>query len=92
MPFKKGHKKSPNAGMKKGQVIARTKAWDMLGDFLTEEGAEKAREIIRNAPPDKFMMYYTMFIEYFRPKRSREDSNGNSEAGITINVITPNED
>lgn len=89
MGFKKGHKKVEGSGMQKGQVTSKTQAWDSLGDFLTEEGAEKAREIIRNAPPEKFMLYYTMFIEYFRPKRSREDSSGNSEAGITINVITP---
>lgn len=92
MAFKKGDKKPEGSGMQKGQVTAKTQAWDNLGDFLTEEGAEKARQIIRDAPPDKFMLYYTMFIEYFRPKRSREDSKGNSEAGITINVITPNED
>lgn len=92
MGFKKGQKKIEGSGIKKGQVHEKTKAWDNLGDFLTEEGAEKAREIIRNAPPDKFMLYYTMFIEYFRSKRSREDSKGNSEAGITINVNVPNED
>lgn len=87
--FKKGQE---GLGRPKGALNQKTKAWDNLGDFLTEEGAEKAREIIRNAPPEKFMLYYTMFIEYFRPKRSREDSKGNSEAGITINVNVPNED
>lgn len=92
MAFKKGDKKPEGSGMQKGQVTAKTQAWDNLGDFLTEEGAEKAREIIRNAPPDKFMLYYTMFIEYFRPKRSREDSKGNSDNSIRIRINVSNDE
>lgn len=92
MAFKKGQKKIEGSGIKKGQIHEKTKAWDSLGDFLTEEGAEKAREIIRNAPPEKFMLYYTMFIEYFRPKRSREDSKGNSDNSIRIKINVSDED
>jgi hypothetical protein len=90
MGFKKGVSGNPK-GKPKGALSEKTKAWDSLGDFLTEEGAEKAREIIRNAPPDKFIFYYTMFIEYFKPKRSREDSQGNPENKIVINVNKPND-
>lgn len=91
MGFKKGDKKPEGSGMAKGQKTSKTQAWDNLGDFLTDVGAQKAKEILMSAPPDKFMMYYTMFIEYFKPKRSREDGQGNPENKIVINVNAPNE-
>ena len=86
--FKKGQE---GLGRPKGTPNEKTRAWEALGDFLTDVGAEKAKEIMMSAPPEKFMFYYTMFIEYFKPKRSREDGHGNPENKIVINVNAPNE-
>lgn len=78
--FKKGHKPTKP----KGAVSAKTKAWDELGDFLTKDGAERAKEIMMSSNPDKFMNYYGMFLEYFKPKHSRSDVNQNNTGKTEI--------
>lgn len=68
--FKPGHK-----GFKpKGTLSNKTKAWENLGEFITEAGAERVKEILATCPPDKFLMYYTMLLEYFKPKLARVDT------------------
>jgi hypothetical protein len=70
MAYKPGH-----GGYKpKGSIHNKTKAWENLGEFITEAGAERVKEILATCPPDKFLMYYTMLLEYFKPKLARVDT------------------
>jgi hypothetical protein len=72
--FQKGHK-----GYKpKGAVSEKTKAWESLGDFFTQEGAGRAAEIMMSADDEAFMRYYSGLIELFKPKLSRSDVNQNN--------------
>ncbi len=77
MKFSKGHKKV--GGIKKGQVQKRTKAWDQLGEFFTQAGAERAKKIMVNADDKEFMTYYDKLIEYFKPKLQRTDLTSDGE-------------
>lgn len=88
MGLPKGRTNNPN-GKPKGAVSQKTKAWEELGEFFTEEGAKKAMDIInyygeivqkedgsktfRNA--DKFLLHYSNLMEYFKPKLQRSESN-----------------
>lgn len=81
--FEKGHK-----GFKpKGAVSKKTEAWKHLGEFITEAGAERVKEILRTAPPDKFMLYYTTLLEYFKPKLARVDNLQLDEETKPLTII-----
>jgi hypothetical protein len=75
--FGKGHKKV--GGIKKGQVQKRTRAWDQLGEFFTQAGAERAKDIMIKADDKEFMIYYDKLIEYFKPKLQRTDLTTDGE-------------
>jgi hypothetical protein len=85
--FKKGHK-----GFKpKGAVSEKTKAWENLGEFITESGAERVKLILGSCEPEDFIKYYTTLLEYFKPKLARSESKVESkvEGTLSINVINP---
>jgi hypothetical protein len=85
--FEKGHK-----GFKpKGAVSEKTKAWESLGDFITESGADRVKTILASCEPDDFIKYYTTLLEYFKPKLARSESKVESkiEGQLTLNVINP---
>lgn len=70
---KKGTFQANNPGKPKGAINKKTRAWNLLGDFFTEAGAERAKEIIIQADDKEFMMYYEKLLEYFKPKLNRTD-------------------
>lgn len=82
MPFEKG-----NTGKPKGAKSQKTLAWEHLGDFITESGAERVKEILSNCPPDKFMVYYPLLLEYFKPKLARTESKIEGEQTLTVKFI-----
>ena len=86
MPAPKGHK-----GYKpKGAISAKTIAWNNLGEFLTEQGAERLIKILSEADDATFMKVYIQLIEYFRPKQSRtelEKTNDKGKIKITVNRL-----
>jgi len=63
------------AGKPKGTPTKKTIAWENLGDFLTEAGALRAKQIMSEAPPKEFMLYFSTMLEYFRPKQQRIENN-----------------
>jgi hypothetical protein len=63
------------AGKPKGTPTKKTIAWENLGDFLTETGALKAKEIMMSSAPKEFMLYYSTLLEYFKPKQQRVENN-----------------
>jgi hypothetical protein len=68
--FKKGHSGYKPLGAKSEKTLA----WEHLGEFITEAGAERVKSILGTCPPDKFMIYYPMLLEYFKPKLARVDN------------------
>jgi hypothetical protein len=90
MPFKKGKSGNPK-GMLKGTTHEKTKAWENLGEFITESGAERVKLILGSCEPEDFIKYYTILLEYFKPKLARSESKVESkvEGTLSINVINP---
>jgi hypothetical protein len=62
-----------NPGKPKGALSAKTRAWDRLGEFFTDAGAERAKNIMMNASDKEFMQHYSNLIELFKPKLSRAE-------------------
>lgn len=68
--FEKGHKGYKPVGAKSEKTLA----WEQLGEFITEAGAGRVKKILAECPPEKFMIYYPMLLEYFKPKLARVDN------------------
>lgn len=74
----KGYKKGESgnlAGKPVGTKSQRTLAWEQLGDFITEAGAERVKNILTKCTEKEFMLYYPMLLEYFKPKQQRIENN-----------------
>lgn len=74
MKFEKGHKKV--GGKQKGKKNEKTLAWEGIGDYLINEGADRAREIMMQSKDEKFMLYFNTLLEYFKPKLARQELTG----------------
>lgn len=83
MPFKKGYKRSPGAGMKKGQKTAKVQAWEELGEYIIGAGAEKYLEYITRLKAEDFARRYETMLEFFKPKMQR----GENKTDLNVNVI-----
>lgn len=83
MPAPKGHK-----GYKpKGAISQKSIAWQNLGEFITEGGAERLKRIMLECDDTTFMKAYIQLIEYFKPKQSRtemEKTNDREKISITV--------
>lgn len=90
MAFKKGESGNPN-GRSIGALSKKTKAWEQLGDFITEAGAMRVKTILATCDEETFLKYYSQFMEYFKPKLSRVESksdvNATIQGSLTIQVL-----
>ena len=69
MAAPKGHKGYKPKGSKSNKTIA----WQNLGEFITEQGAERLKKILTESDDATFMKTYIQLIEYFKPKQSRTE-------------------
>jgi len=80
--------------MQKGQKTAKTKAWETIGEYLLNDGAERAKKIMLSSDNENFMKYYITLLEYFRPKQARTEMNidckENRQAPSQIIIIESN--
>jgi hypothetical protein len=86
MSAPKGHK-----GYKpKGAISTKTIAWNNLGEFITEQGAERLKKILIETDDATFMKAYIQLIEYFKPKHSRTEleSTNNEKQILVIKRVT----
>lgn len=92
--FKKG--KSGNVkGKPIGTKSEKTLAWENLGEFITETGANRVKEILSSCTPKEFMLYYPILLEYFKPKQQRVETNlsiQDNSLEIKRTVFTKNTD
>lgn len=90
MGFKKGQSGNPN-GKVLGTLSSKVKAWEQLGDFITDAGAMRVKQILATCDEETFLKYYGQFMEYFKPKLSRSeakvDANLNMQGSLTIQVL-----
>lgn len=69
--FKKGAPGRPD-----GTKNKKTLQWEAIGDFLINDGANRAVKIMRECKDDKFMDYFNQLLEYFKPKLARTEITG----------------
>ena len=90
MAFKKGHKRSPKAGMKKGQKSAKVQAWESLRDKLLGGLTDKAIKELQELEGKDFLYIYSNLLEFFKPKLSRSEVEHSGET--TQKVIQLSDD
>lgn len=84
--FKPGN---PGGGRPKG-ATEKTKMWSRLGEYITQEGAERYMNILQGMGDDEFIKRFEMILEYFQPKQSRVEAKVEStHTNITISAPTP---
>ena len=82
MPFQKGHKKT--GGRKKGVPDKKTEMWNAFGEYLVNEGAGRALEIIKGKEDPEYLAAFEKFLEYFKPKQQRADASGDQSININL--------
>ncbi len=76
----KGNTNNPK-GKPKGTKSAKTKQWEALGDFLTDEGANRAMKVLENLSDKDFLDQYGKLLNYFKPKM--QNTQLNTDFGTT---------
>lgn len=71
--FEKGHKKIPGSGMKLGQKTEKVQAWEELGNYFCNEGAQKYLSYITSLNGEVFARRYESMAEYFKSKQARHE-------------------
>lgn len=93
MPFEKGNQVSKGQGRPKGSKDAKTHTWDDIGEYLKQDGSIRFVEALKDLvedDPEKYVEVYMKILEYFKPKRAREDGQGNSDTGPNIFISDGN--
>ena len=88
MPFVKGQSGNPK-GRKKGSLDKRTEAWNNLGEFITEEGAQRAMRILGTLKDRDYLDQYGKLLQYFKPKRHHTQAEVESRGldKITVEIV-----
>lgn len=87
------------AGKPKGAVSEKTRIWNEIGEWFSNEGLEAYQEELINMKaenPAEFMKRYETMMEYFKPKLSRANvdhtTKGDKIAGSPIIAHNPKGD
>lgn len=71
-------------GKVKGSLNAKTKQWEALGEAIVTTHAERFNQILMEAGDENFQKYFTMILEYFKPKQARTEVAGEIDSKVTI--------
>jgi hypothetical protein len=85
MPFEKGISGNPN-GRPQGALSEKTKMWNELGEWFTQQGAAKCMRIMNDMEDEEYIKHYTALLEYFKPKQARITHSGDEKAPVIIQV------
>ena len=87
--FKKGHK-----GLKPvGAISQKTKAWEELGEYIAQDGAQRYMVALKRLEDDKFVDRFEHVLEFFKPKLARKEVTGSNgepiKQSITVEFVDP---
>ena len=68
-------------GKPKGALSAKTKAWDKLGEFIVNDGAERYSEYLNTLSMESFANEFRAILEYFKPRQQRTEIKGEITTG-----------
>ena len=78
-PFEKGNTFAKNKGKHE-----KTKQWEALGESIATTHTERFNAILVGSDDETFLKYYTLILEYFKPKQARTEIQGQVEHEIKI--------
>lgn len=67
MAFQSGHKKI--GGAEVGSKHEKTKQWQLLSDYLLDEGVTRFIKILKNSSDKDYTKIYLTMLDYFKPKQ-----------------------
>lgn len=83
----KGHLLPGHGGLKpKGAVSEKVKLWEQLGNYVVQQGAERAMHILHTMDDEEYMKYYLTMLEFFKPKQARVTHSGDAKEPVVINI------
>jgi len=89
MPFEKGHKINGNLkGRPKGTKNNKTIVWEMLGESVISEGAEKVKEYLDTLNGEDHYKAWLNVVEYFKPKQQRTEHAGEVKTKSALDDMT----
>jgi|AntAceMinimDraft_17_1070374.scaffolds.fasta_scaffold196372_2 hypothetical protein len=80
----KGKFAKGNEGKPIGATSAKTKQWEALGDFITQQGAERAMQVLNTLNNDDFLEQYNKLLNYFKPRLASTNIDANIKSTPTI--------
>ena len=84
MGFEKGNTAARNKGKHQ-----KTKQWEALGDFMTDQGAKKAIGIIKRLDDVAFLEQYQKLLSYFKPKMTQSSLDFSGIDEIVVKGAPP---
>lgn len=85
MPFKKGKSGNPK-GKPPGTLSEKTKFWNEVKDWATQEGAQKFIKEMKKLNGKAYTQAYTAFLEYVQPKLNRTELKGEMVNRVTVDI------
>ena len=83
--FKKGESGNPS-GRPVGAISEKTKLFDSLCNYITNEGAERAMHVLRTMDDEQFIKHYLTILEFCKPKQARVTHAGDAKEPVVINM------
>lgn len=71
-------------GKVKGSINQKTKQWEALGEAIVTTHAERFNSILASSDDENFQKYFTMILEYFKPKQARTEVTGEIDSKVII--------
>jgi len=72
---------------KMGGKHLKTKQWEQLGDFITQEGAKRAMMVLDNMNDEDYLDHYGKLLNYFKPRLQSATLNAKVEAKGEIEIV-----
>jgi hypothetical protein len=87
--FKKGESGNP-AGKPKGAISEKTRFWNELKEFMTNDGAQRYMDELQKLSGKDYINSFSQLLEYFQPKLVRSEIK--AEVKDTTIVDLPDEE
>lgn len=59
-----------------GVKNAKTIQWELMGEYLTDAGIKRYKELMENANAEDFPKLFMQVVEFFKPKLARKELTG----------------